>query len=183
MKKILFGVFLSALIISCNNEKTEAPASTDAKATTPATAGDEILPMSEADGAKAAMAAFANKDVDAMSASYDDNIKYYWSGGDSLIGKQAVKDYYVGRTKIIDSISYSDQIALPIKVNVSQSVYHRTGKWVLLWSFVHVKYTNGKKLNFWTHNDYHYNDAGKVDIAIQYIDRAPLMEATKGLVK
>ena len=34
---------------------------------------------------------------------------------------------------------------------------------------------------FWTHADYHYNDAGKVDVAIQYIDFHPIREATKGM--
>jgi hypothetical protein len=179
MKKILLGVFISAFIVSCNDEKKEESAvPVDASA---AIAGDELLPMSEADGVKAGLTAFTKKDVDGMTSTYDDNVKYYWSGGDSLVGKQAVKDYWVGRTKLIDSIEYSDIIVLPVKVVNSQSPYHSPGKWVLSWFNVHVKYINGKKLNFWAHNDYHYNDAGKVDIAIQYIDRAPIMEATKGI--
>jgi hypothetical protein len=183
MKKVLLGVMLSAFIMACNNEKKEEAATPDTGMAAPPEkkAGDELLPMSEADGAKASLAAFTKKDVDGMTSNYDDNAKFYWSGGDSLIGKQAIKDYYVGRTKLIDSINYSDIIVLPVKVANSQSPYHTIGKWVLVWAYAHVKYVNGKKLNFWFHNDYHYNDAGKVDVAIQYIDRAPLNEATKGI--
>ena len=115
-----------------------------------------------------------------MSAAYDDNIRYYFSGGDSLIGKQAVKDYYTGRWKLIDSITYSEQIYLPIRINESQSPQYATpGKWILTWGFAHVKYKNNKRLNFWVHTDYYYNDAGKVATVVQYLDRHPIMEATK----
>ena len=183
MKKIFLGVLLSAFIMSCNDEKKDDEAKSDAGMTVTADKknGDELLALSEGDGVKAGLEAFAKKDVDGMLANYDDNAKYFWSGGDSLIGKQAIKDYYVGRTKIIDSLNFSDIIVLPVKVANPQSSHQAPGKWVLAWSFVHVKYVNGKKINFWTHTDYHYNDAGKVDIAIQYIDRVPLMEATKGI--
>jgi hypothetical protein len=181
MKKVLLGVLISAFIMSCNDEKKEAATPETGMAAPPEKAGDELLPMSEADAAKASMSAFTKKDVDGLTANYDDNIRSYQSGGDSLIGKQAVKDYWTGRMKIIDSLEYSDIIVLPIKVVNSQSQYHTPGKWALTWAFVHVKYINGKKLNFWSHTDSHYNDAGKVDIIISYIDRAPLNEATKGI--
>ncbi|HLF45517.1 MAG TPA: nuclear transport factor 2 family protein [Chitinophagaceae bacterium] len=183
MKKLLLGVFLSAFLFACNDEKAESTGTTDAATTTETKTGDELLALSDGDGVKSAMAAFSKGDVDGMTSNYDDNVRYLWSGGDSLIGKKAVQDYYNGRWKLIDSLDISDHIVLPVKVNVQQSPYHTLGKWVLHWGFVHVKYKNGKKLNFWIHNDYHYNDAGKVDIVIQYIDRHPLMEATKDLIK
>lgn len=187
MKKLLLGVFVSSLMIACNNDKAEdKPAASSETPATPAgdkKTTDEIMDMSKGDGVIAAMNAFGKGDIDGMTASYDDNIMFRWSNGDSLVGKQAVKDYYNGRWKIIDSLNITDHVVLPVKVNNSQTPYQATGNWVLYWGFVHVKYKNGKKLNFWTHNDYHYNDAGKVDVAIQYIDRHPIMEATKGLVK
>jgi hypothetical protein len=183
MKKVFFGVFISALLIACNNEKTEENSS--ATAVTPSTetkkSGDEILNMSEADDAKNSLMAFAKGDVNGMTAHYDDNAKYYWSGGDSLTGKKAIQDYYSGRWKVIDSVQVLNQVVLPVKVNISQAPQHALGKWVLVWSQLQVKYKNGKTIGFWTHADYHYNDAGKVDVAIQYIDRHPIMEATKGM--
>ncbi len=182
MKKILLGVFISASMIACNDEKTEGKSATTdaaATATVDSKTTDELLAVSEGDGVKSAMDAFANKDVDGMTAGYDDNIRYLWSGGDSLVGKQAVKDYYNGRWKLIDSLSFSDHVVLPIKVNNVQTPYQAPGKWVLHWAFAHVKYKNGKKLDFWVHNDYHFNDAGKIDVAIQYIDMHPIKEANK----
>jgi hypothetical protein len=183
MKKFLLGVIISAVLIACSNEKTEEkavaaePPATDTKK--PAT---EVLDLSEADGVKAGSAALANKDIAGMTATYADDVRYRWSAGDSLIGKQAVADYWNGRMKLIDSINFSETIVLPIRINESQSPQYATvGKWVLVWNFSHVKYKNGKWLHFWVHTDYHYNDAGKIDAVIQYIDRHPVMEATKGL--
>jgi len=183
MKKFLFGVFISVFFISCT-EKAEEKPSTETSATTTETkkAATEVLDLSEADGVKAGFASLASRDVNAMAANYDDNIAYRWSGGDSAIGKKAVMDYWNARLKLIDSLSFSEVIVLPIKINESQSPQYATlGKWVLAWNFTHVKYKNGKWLHFWVHTDYHYNDAGKVDAVVQYMDRHPIMEATKGM--
>jgi hypothetical protein len=117
-----------------------------------------------------------------MTANFDDNVRYFFSGGDSLIGKQKVKDYYTGRWKLIDSIMYSENVVLPIRINESQSPKYATpGKWVLNWTFAHVKYKNGKWIHFWIHTDYYFNDAGKVSTVVQYIDFHPIREATKGM--
>ena len=183
MKKFFFGVFISLFFISCNEKAEEKTASDTSTASTetkkPAT---ELLDLSEADGVKAGSAAFTKGDIDGMTAAFDDNIRYFFSGGDSLVGKQKVKDYYTGRWKLIDSVMYSETVLLPIRINESQSPQYATlGKWVLSWNFAHVKYKNGKWLHFWIHTDYHYNDGGKVDAVVQYIDRHPIIEATKGM--
>ncbi len=183
MKKILFGAFISVLFFSCNDKAEEKTTSETSAPTTetkkPAT---EILDLSEADGVRAGSAAFTKGDIDGMTASFDDTVKYYFSGGDSLVGKQKVKDYYTGRWKLIDSVMYSETILLPIRINESQSPQYATlGKWVLSWNLAHVKYKNGKWLHFWIHTDYHYTDAGKVNTVVHYIDRHPIMEATKGM--
>jgi len=182
MRKLFFGVICSLLIVACN-EKKEEPASDAATIASAAgddkKTGDELLPMSEADAAKAGLMAFAKGDIDGMTANYDDNVLYTWSSGDSLRGKKAVADYYKGRWALIDSFSYSDFIAVPLMARVQQSQAAPPGKWVLTWAFAHVKYKNGKKLDFWVHNVNHYNDAGKVDFVGQYVDRHPIIEATK----
>ena len=183
MKKFLFGVLISAIFISCADKAEEKTTSETSAPTTetkkPAT---EVLDLSEADGVKAGLAAFTKGDIDGMTANFDDNIRYFFSGGDSLIGKQKVKDYYTGRWKIIDSVMYSETILLPVRINESQSPQYATlGKWVFCWNLAHVKYKNGKWLHFWIHTDYHYDDAGKVNTVVQFIDRHPIMEATKGM--
>ena len=179
------GVFISAFLFACNNEKKENTETTTATptATTDKKMVDELLDMSEGDVVKNAMMAFSKGDVDGMTANYDDNILYLWSGLDSLRGKKAVQDYYKGRWKLIDSLNYSENIVVPLKANIQQSQYAPTGKWILYWTLGHVKYKNGKKLDFWVHSANHINDAGKIDFIAQYLDRHPIMEATKDMAK
>lgn len=184
MKKILMGVFISTIVWSCNDAKKEEPAATPAAAAETKKAATEVLDPSEGTAIQDGYAAFAKQDFDGATASYDDNVHHYAAAGDSLIGKQAVKDYYKQLWQTIDSIQFAPVIVLPVKINESSAPqYARVGKWAFSWAFVHVKYKNAKSLNFWMHQDYHYGDNGKVDQVVQYIDRAPIMEATKDLMK
>lgn len=187
MKKIISVLVIAAFLFSCNNDKkdeakteTPSPAAT-ADVKKPAT---ELLDLSVADGIKKSFAAFSKADMDGMTAGYDDNIRYTWSGGDSLVGKQAVKDYYTGRWKLIKSINFSNEIVLPLQVNESQApAAAPPGKWVLYWTMVDVTYKNGKNIKFWMHNVNHFNASDKIDFIGQYIDRHPIMEATKDMMK
>lgn len=185
MKKFLLAVVITALLASCNSEKKEEAAKAADTATTESAtekkAASELLDLSAGESVKQSFEAFAKGDVDGMAAGFADNIRYTWSSGDSLIGKQAVMDYYKGRLKLIDSVTVSEPIILPVQVNESQSKYAPTGKWVLYWAMLNVKYKNGKKINFWMHNVNHFNDAGKVDFVGQYMDRHQIIEATKGM--
>jgi len=184
MKKIFFGAFVLLFFIACNNKEEEN--TTSANSTSTATAetkktADELLSMSETEGVKNSLTAFSKGDLDGMTADYADTCFMLWSSMDSLRGKNAIKSYYAGRWKMIDSITYSDHILVPLKMNVQQSMFAPTGKWVLAWSFAHVKYKNGKRLDLWVHNVYHYNSANKIDFVGQYLDRHPIMEAKKGM--
>lgn len=184
MKKFILGILISTLLFSCKENKEEtAAASSPTTLASEQKDGDQVLAMSEADGVRRAMQAFTQGDIDGMAAEYADTVKYLWSGLDSLRGKTAVQDYYKGRWALIDSLNYSDIILVPLKTTMQQSKYAPTGKWILAWAFAHVKYKNGKKLDFWFHNVYHYNTDNKIDFVGQYIDRHPLIEATKGLAK
>lgn len=185
MKKIIPGIIFCACLWACNDDKQAEIASDVATDSSnvkkPAT---EVLDLSEADGLKASFAALAKGDIDGMTANYDDNARYYWAAGDSAVGKQAIKDYWNNRWKLIESLSFPEVIVLPVKINETQSPrYAPNGKWVFAWTLSQVKYKNGKTLTFWAHTDYYYNEAGKVATVIQFIDRYPIMEATKGLVK
>ena len=186
MKKIMSFFIIAAFLLACNNEKKdEAPAAADTKSAATGKAPVELIMDSNfVNSVKATMAAFQNKDIEGYTANMDDNIKFRWSGGDSLVGKQAVKDYYTGRFNIIETIKLSNPIFLPVMANVSPNGGATSaGKWMLNWYMVDVKYKNNKELHFWVHNAQHYNDAGKIDESAQYIDRHPIMEATKDLVK
>jgi len=186
MKKIISLVFIASFLFACNNEekKDKTAAATEVKSDKPMAPVELIMDSNFVNATKAAMTAFQNKDIEGYTANMDDNIKFRWSGGDSLTGKQAVKDYYTARFNIIDNIKFSDPIFLPVMANVSPNGGATPGgKWMLNWYQVDVKYKNGKALKFWAHNAMHYNAAGKIDESAQYIDRHPIMEATKDLVK
>jgi len=185
MKKFLSIICISVVLSACNNEKQEETAAApEVKSDKPAAPVELINDSNLVNTVKAAFAAFENKDIEGYTANLADNVMFRWSGGDSLAGKQAVKDWYTGRFNIIDNIKFSDHIFLPLMANVSPNGgATASGKWMLTWYMVNVKYKNGKAIMFWAHNAQHYNDAGKIDQFVQYIDRHPLMEATKDLVK
>jgi len=187
MKKNFIMAMGCLLFIACNNEKKEESKMDDSKKTMSSDEkkpANELLDLSAADPIKKSFAAFSKADVDGMTAVYDDNVRYTWSSGDSLIGKKAVTDYYKGRWKLIDSVTVSNEIVLPVQINESQQPkYAPPGKWILYWAMLDVKYKNGKKINFWLHNVNHMNDAGKVDFVGQYLDRHQIIEATKDLMK
>jgi SnoaL-like domain len=182
MRKFFLFAFCAVVLSACDDAKKDEPAA----ASTTASATDkkpmlEIMDMSSADVVKKSNEAFAKGDIDAMTADFDDNIRYTWSGGDSLIGKKAVQDYWKARWGIIESLSFSEHIFVPVLANESQSQYAPAGKWILHWNMVNAKYKNGKSTMFWSHSVNHLNDAGKIDFIGMYYDRAPLNKATEGM--
>ncbi|MFZ6012777.1 MAG: hypothetical protein ACOYXT_20700 [Bacteroidota bacterium] len=175
MRKALLVTICLVLLTACNK-----PAEKPAEAATE----DKPVPQSElADGrysdmGKKALEQLASGDVDGWVSNYAENVIYYWSSGDSLAGKTAVRDYWKERrTKVIDSISFVNDIWIPLKVNKPQKGPDAPGIWLLSWYQVKVKYKNGKKLQMWVHTDMHYDSLDKIDIVVQYIDRAPINAA------
>jgi len=183
MKKTFIGLFIAACLCACNSEKKEETSkdATKVQSTDDKKAATVLLDLSEADGLRSSMAAFSKGDVDGMVGPYADDVHLQWSGGDSLVGKKAVSDFWKKRWQIIDSLNFSEQIYLPINVNESQSQYAPTGKWVLQWAMVNVKYKNGKKLTFWSHYVNHFNADNKIDFIGMYYDRKPIDAATAGM--
>lgn len=169
------------LLLACNNEKTEeakpaevSVSSGDEKKTQPA----EFADPKYAEIGKKMIASMATGDMDGWMSGYADNSVYLWSSGDSLAGKEAISKYWKDRrSNVIDSISFSDDIWLPIKINTPQKGPDAPGVWLLGWYQVNVKYKNGKKLSFWTHTDHHFDANDKIDRTIQYIDMAPIKAA------
>ena len=172
--------FVLTIVVACK-DKQETNASV--AGTTETKAPVELLDSTMIAPVKSSFDAFTKADVDGFTATYDDNVKLVWSSGDSLVGKQAVKDYYNGRWKLLESVSFSNDIFLPIQANVSPNNSAPVGKWMLHWVQVNAKYKNGKAITFWLHNASHYGENGKVDYIAQYIDRLPLVEATKDMMK
>lgn len=168
--------FGSLLFIGCTNKSTEQSNATssdstsmnEAKMTQPA----EFADAKYAGIGKAGIAALSSGNVDGWMAGYADNATYVWNNGDSLVGKVAITDYWKKRrTEVIDSISFTNDIWLPLKINKPQSV-EAPGTWLLSWYQVDAKYKTGKHMRQWIHTDMHFNTDDKIDRVIQYMDRA-----------
>ena len=120
----------------------------------------------------------AKGDTDGMMAIYADNAKYYWNFGDSLVGKKAIVDYWLNRrTNVIETISFKNDIWMPIKVNEPQQQMEKKGIWLLSWYQVTAKYKRGKSMTQWMHMLYHFDENDKVDEVDQYLDRVPVNAA------
>ncbi|MBI1780363.1 MAG: nuclear transport factor 2 family protein [Sphingobacteriales bacterium] len=174
MRKLLLPLMGIVLLVACNNEK---PAEKKDAAVAPATESKEAAPAEFADKKFGEMAgkqldALTAGDVDGWMSAYADNAVYVWNYGDSLAGKKAITDYWKNRrANVIDSITFSNRVFLPVKVNKPQSV-EQPGNWVLCWYLTNAKYKNGKRMVQWIHTDIHYDANDKIDRLIQYVDRS-----------
>jgi hypothetical protein len=181
MKKIFILATGCLLLYSCNSDSKSDAKTTDSttvKETDKKTPQSEFADQKYADWGKAMIASMSSGDIDGFVSKYADNAVYQWSAGDSLAGKAAITKYWKDRrSNVIDSISFSNDIWLPLKVNTPQRGPDLPGIWLLGWYQVNVKYKNGKKLAFWTHIDHHFDANDKIDRTIQYIDRAPINAA------
>ena len=166
MKQLLISICALFLILLCNNSMAQqAPA--------------EFADAKYAEIGKKGIAALSSGDVDGWLAGYADNAVYLWNNGDSLAGKAAITEYWKKRrTEVLDSISFSNAIFLPVKVNKPQSV-EAPGVWLLCWYQVNALYKTGKKMNQWIHTDMHFDANDKIDRVIMYLDRAVINEATQ----
>lgn len=170
----------AALWVSCKKETTAdvtvVPAPTDSDAANPPPA--EFADAKYVEIGKKYMADLAKGDTDAMMAIYADNANYYWNYGDSLVGKKAIADFWINRrTNVVETISFKNDIWLPIKVNEPQQKMEKKGNWLLAWYQVTVKYKRGKSMTQWMHMLYHFDDNDKVDEVDQYLDRVPINAA------
>lgn len=183
MKQFFLCAVVATVFIACNNdpkEEVKSDATTSSASADSKKANFEVIGDSLAEPIKKSLAAFERGDAVAMTDMYTDDAVYSFSGGDTLVGRQSIQKYYESRTKLIESIKFSHHIFLPVNAKESPNGGETPGgKWVLSWQQVNVKYKNGKALQFWVHNAHHFNDAGKVDGAAQYIDKLPISLATK----
>lgn len=179
MKRSLFLAVGFCILLACNSKPAETPATdTTAKAKPTEPPQSEFADAKYTEMGKKQLENMSSGNIDGYLADFADNAVYRWSSGDSLAGKAAIVSYWKDRrVKVIDSISFSNDIWLPLKVNRPQKGPDVVGIWLLGWYQVNVKYKNGKKLQFWVHHDMHYDNNDKIDISIQYIDRAPIVKA------
>ena len=173
MKKLMIVLVIAALW-SCTKPQ---PAVQETVAPTP-----QAMEFSDdkwSDICKQGLAGLSSGDIDSFVSNYADNVIYRFNNGDSIVGKPAVTAYWKDRRgNAIDKITFTNDIWLSIKVNESKQV--QTGNWVLAWFNTSATYkATGKSMTQSIHNLYHFDANSKIDVVIQYLDRAPIMAAMK----
>ena len=178
--KILIGLMSLVVLAACNNKANEpAKTNSDTTATTATTAevkASEIADAKYMEYGKHFLSSFSKGDIDWWLGDWADNGVFQWNSGDSLAGKAAVAKYWKDRWSNLDSISFANDIWLPIQVNKPQSI-EAPGIWLLGWYMFNEKFKNGKRVIQWAHDDLHFNSEGKVDRQIHYVDMAPIKAA------
>jgi hypothetical protein len=103
-----------------------------------------------------------------------------WLTSSSNRGRSFSTDYWKKRRgDVIDSINFSKDIWLSVKVNQPQQPEHLPGNWALGWYLTQAKYKTGKRMAQWIHTAMHFDANDKIDRVIQFLDRAPINAATK----
>jgi hypothetical protein len=179
MKRVFIAFFLSGVLLACGDSKAKTDNTMVKDASDVKPAQSEFADAKFTDMGKQMMQKFEAGDMDAWVNMFADNAVYAWSGGDSLAGKKAIADYWKNRRgNVIETIHFSNDIWLPIKVNEPQKGPDMAGIWLLNWYQVNVKYKAASKpIGFWIHTDYHFDANDKIDRAVQYIDMAPIKAA------
>lgn len=181
MKQILTAFLIMSIFASCDNKKNEQTDDNATAATATTKDSTETKPVEFADARYADVGkhfidAFSKGDIDGWMTDWADNGVFVWNSGDSVAGKTAIGNYWKDRWTSLDSITFTNAIWLPITVNKPQSV-EAPGTWLLGWYMFNEKFKNGKRVVQWAHDDLHFNDAGKVDRMIHYVDMAPIKAA------
>jgi hypothetical protein len=183
MKRLFILAASAVVLFACSNDKADEAKTTESTASATSEKDKKLQAAEFADAkyvdwGKKMNTQFSSGDIDGWITNFADNAKFRWSAGDSLDGKQAITNYWKNRRmNVIDSIQFTDEIWLPVKVNTAQTTHDMPGVWLLSWYTVHARYKNGQRLMFGVHVDYHYDANDKIDQIIQYIDRAPINAA------
>jgi ketosteroid isomerase-like protein len=182
MKKTIAMALAISLFFACTSQKAEdKTATTDSAVAAPANPQPtEIGDAKYVDIGKMGNASLSSGNIDAWMNSFADNAVYVWNNGDSLAGKAAITAYWKKRrTDVIDSISFTQDIWLSVKVNQPQQTVHLPGNWLLGWYLTSAKYKTGKRMAQWIHSATHFDASDKIDRVVQFLDRAPINAATK----
>ncbi len=173
---------LVLFILACKaeNPKVEVTETSTATVATTVVAPAEFADPKYSEIVRAGLDALSKGDIAAWMDTYADNAVYVWNNGDSLAGKAAISEYWTNRrTNDIESLTFENEILLPVKVNTSQSV-EAPGIWVLAWYQTTAKYKlSGKSMTQWIHSDSHFDANGKIDRSISYLDREMINAAMK----
>jgi len=128
---------------------------------------------------KGILTALCEGDIDKFIAPYTENATYRWNYGDSLVGRQAIIDYWKARrSEVIDTITFKNESWLAIRANKPPS-HLKPGVYVLSWADFTITYTNGSTIDMNIHTVFGYDNNDKVAITVQYLDRSLIEKALK----
>ncbi len=172
----LVPLALCLFLFSCKNAKTDESSAAPDAATTIAPV--EFADAKYVESGKIGLAALSSGDIEKWMERYAENAIYRFNNGDSIVGKAAISAYWTQRrAEVIDTISFANDIWLPVKVNTPSNEMQAPGVWLLGWYQTTAKYKNGKSMTQWIHADSHFDANDKIDLVIQYLDRASINAA------
>jgi hypothetical protein len=175
MRALLILLLTPVLFFSCKTRTAEGKDEASATADNAAEFADARF----TDIGRRHMTMFQNGNIEGWAGMFANNVVFYYSGGDSLVGKKALIDYWTNRrANVIESLKISNDIWLPVKVNKPQQTQDVPGVWLFHWHQFDTKYKNGNTLTGWVHTAFHFDDNEKVDRAVQFLDRAPIQAAS-----
>jgi len=176
MKRFL--IFAIPLFIACNAGEESKTDAADVAPQTEAQDSLVVLPSSSTDNARKAVEGYVAGNMDAFRENMSEDIRlYHPAAGDSLLGLQAVVDYYSKRRSEAESIQLLDPIFLGVRNNVGLNVM--PGDWIMSWYRFQIKYKSGKSVELPIHTVQHLNASGKTDMMAMYYDLHRVMEASK----
>jgi len=178
MKNLLAALCLMAIIASCSAPTQEAETADTPPPPPPPSRGIELGDESLIDIAKQGLDAMTAQDLDGFTAAFTDDAVYQFNSGDSLAGIDQIREYWQGRMDVIETISFSQEIFLPVTVTEYQAA--GPGDWVLAWFNVQATYSGGGAMGQSIHTAYHFTADKKIDRVVQWLDRVPIMQAQEG---
>jgi hypothetical protein len=168
MKKIIILLIYGALG-ACNQVKEVPPI--------------ELVDPKYIDLSKGVLTALCQGDIDRFITPYSENATYRWNYGDSLVGRQAIINYWKARrSSVIDTITFKNESWLAIRAN-NPPKHLKPGVYVLSWADFTITYTNGSTIDMNIHTVFGYDSNDKVAVTIQYLDRSLIENALKPAVK
>jgi ketosteroid isomerase-like protein len=164
MKKLIF-LLLSGAMVACNQVKETPPV--------------DIADPKYINRSKEVLTSLCKGDMEGFIKQYADNATYRWNYGDSLVGRQAIVDYWKERrSSVIDTITFKNETWLAIKANVPPA-HIKPGVYVLGWADFTVTYVNGSSVDMNIHTVFGYDDHDKIISTLQYLDRSLIADALK----
>lgn len=162
MKKLIILLICSAQV-ACNIIKEEPPVDI---------ADPRYIRLSQE-----VLTALCKGDMENFIKPYTENATYRWNYGDSLMGRQAILDYWKERrSSVIDTITFKNEVWLAIKAN-DVPKYIEPGVYALGWADFTVTYTNGSSIVMNIHTVYRYDSHDKIVSTLQYLDRSLIANA------